>query len=46
MIHEKRVKLTEDFKRSEQLWVDAKKKSAENKAGIIQSFAASLIEFG
>jgi molecular chaperone GrpE (heat shock protein) len=46
IIHDKRVRLTEDFKKAEQIWVDAKKESNNNKSTAIQSFATSLIELG
>jgi molecular chaperone GrpE (heat shock protein) len=46
IIHEKRVRLTEDFKRNEQVWVEAKKKSEANRQAIIHSFAASLVAVG
>jgi molecular chaperone GrpE (heat shock protein) len=35
--------LTEDFKKAEQLWVDAKKKSEANKTEVIRGFAATLV---
>lgn len=45
-IQEKRIKLMEDIKKSEQVWADAKRKSEANKSAAIHNFADSLIGLG
>ena len=44
IIHEKRVQLTKDFQKSEEVWKEAKKKSQANKVALVQSFATNLID--
>lgn len=43
IIQQSRVRLTEDFKKAEQMWVDAKKKSEANKHEVIKGFAAEIL---
>ena len=43
---DKRIKLTEDFKKTEQIWADAKKKSEANKVASIKDFAGGLVGLG
>jgi molecular chaperone GrpE (heat shock protein) len=45
-LHEKRVRLTEDVKKSEKVWENAKKQSEVHKSAAIQSFASSLVTLG
>ena len=40
------MRLTEDFRKTEQIWIDAKKESNNNKSTAIKSFATSLIDLG
>ena len=44
VIHEKRVRLTEDVRKSEKIWQDAKKQSEAIKAAAVQNFASSMIK--
>ena len=46
VIQDKRRRLTEDVKKGEQVWADAKKKSQQHKSEAIQNFAGNLIELG
>ena len=46
ILHEKRVRLTEDVKKSEKVWENAKKQSEVHKSAAIQSFASSLVCLG
>ena len=41
-----RVRLTEDIKKAEQIWTDAKKQIERNKSDAIQSFAKGIIKLG
>lgn len=41
-----RVRLTEDIKKGEQIWTDAKKKIQKNKSEAIHSFAKGLFLLG
>lgn len=41
-----RVRLTEDIKKAEQIWVDAKKQIERNKSDAINSFAKGLFQLG
>jgi hypothetical protein len=41
-----RVRLTEDIKKAEQIWTDAKKHIERNKSDATNSFAKGLIQLG
>lgn len=41
-----RVRLTEDIKKGEQIWSDAKKQIERNKSDAINTFAKSLFQLG
>lgn len=43
-VYESRLKLSEDVRKGEQIWTEAKKKSEANKSAAINSFAQGLIE--
>ncbi len=44
VIHEKRARLTEDVRKSEKVWQDAKKQSESIKAAAVHNFASSMIK--
>lgn len=46
ILHEKRVRLTEDVKKSEKVWENAKKQSEAHKSAAIHSFSSNLVSLG
>ena len=45
-VHDMRVRLSNDIKKAEQIWTDARKKIDENKSAAVVSFAKGLTQLG